>query len=340
VVVAPSAPDEAGRRAVIERARSLGFRAFVARRPPTRDRGPEESWFSFDRTGFHPSPACRAEPDVPLLAVADPASLGVALVRGAAAGAVAIDWTGDRMIPLETAIQRGRRRFAVWVVTERVEEVPGALGALEHGADRVVVRLGSPAAVDALARTLDDPSGRPIAWGRAVVRAVRPVGVFERVIVDTVGLLAPEEGLLLGSSAGLLLHVVSEAEGSKFTRPRPFRVNAGSPHSYVLMADGTTRYLSELEAGDAVLVTSPRTPSRLVRVGRLKIERRPMVLVEVRGPGRTATIFLQEAETVRLSTPRGRVAVTDLGPGRAVVAVVLPKGRHLGAEVDESVEER
>jgi 3-dehydroquinate synthase II len=138
----------------------------------------------------------------------------------------------------------------------------------------------------------------------------------------------------------LLFQVASEATGSRFTRPRPFRVNAGSPHSYVLMSDGTTRYLSELEAGDAVLVTAPRRPSRSVRVGRLKVERRPMVMVAARLGSQVATIFLQEAETVRLSTARGRAATTSVRPGEKVWCVSLPKGRHLGMEVDETVEER
>lgn len=33
---------------------------------------------------------------------------------------------------------------------------------------------------------------------------------------------------------------------------RPFRVNAGPVHSYALLADGSTKYLSELAAGDQV----------------------------------------------------------------------------------------
>jgi len=106
------------------------------------------------------------------------------------------------------------------------------------------------------------------------------------------------------------------------------------------MADGTTRYLSELEAGDTVLVAGPPSSARAVRVGRLKIERRPMVLVAARSRERTGTIFLQEAETVRLSTDRGPVPTTSVHPGLTLLAVSLSRGRHLGVEVDETVEER
>jgi len=277
---------------------------------------------------------------IPLATVRTPAELERALSVAVGTAGVALRWRGDRMIPLETAVLRGRRRFMVWVATDRIDEVPGALGALEHGADRVVVALETASDVETLARLVDAGGPPALAWQRANVTRRVPVGVSERVIVDTSSLLAPEEGLLLGSSAGLLFHVASEATGSRYTRPRPFRVNAGSPHSYVLMADGTTRYLSELEAGDAVLVTAPRQPSRAVRVGRLKVERRPMVLVAARRGPQVATIFLQEAETVCLSTARGRVATTSVRPGDKLLCVSLPKGRHLGMEVDETVEER
>ena len=53
-------------------------------------------------------------------------------------------------------------------------------------------------------------------------------------------------GCLLGSSAKLLALVLAETAASGYVPPRPFRVNAGPVHQYVLMADGSTRYLSEV----------------------------------------------------------------------------------------------
>lgn len=146
--------------------------------------------------------------------------------------------------------------------------------------------------------------------------------------------------MLVGSAAGYLFHIASEAEGSAFTRPRRFRVNAGAAHSYALLADGTTRYLDELEPGDAVLVAAPRSTARTARVGRLKIERRPLVLIRATALGHARTVFLQEAETVRLSTAERRVAVTELRPGTLVDGVSLPPARHLGTAVHETIEER
>ena len=160
------------------------------------------------------------------------------------------------------------------------------------------------------------------------------------MLVDTTALLRPDEGMLAGSSAAVLYHVASEAEGSRFTRPRPFRVNAGAAHSYLLMADGTTRYLSELVPGDAVAVSAPNGPARAVRIGRVKIERRPLVLVEADRHGKSYTVFLQEAETVRLSGESHRLPATSLAAGARVYGAAFPPGRHMGGVVEETIEER
>jgi len=47
-----------------------------------------------------------------------------------------------------------------------------------------------------------------------------------------------------------------ETVESEYVPTRPFRVNAGSVHSYILMSDGSTKYLSELNSGDEVAVVS------------------------------------------------------------------------------------
>ena len=177
-------------------------------------------------------------------------------------------------------------------------------------------------------------------WEKIPIRRVVPAGTGDRVIVDTTSLLKPEEGILVGSSAALLFHVASEAVGSRYTRPRPFRVNAGAAHSYTLLANGDTRYLSELTPGDSILACTPNGGSRTVRVGRLKIERRPLVQVEGERDRRHFTVFLQEAETVRLSTESGPVAITDLQPGTLVWGAGLAAARHLGRAVEETIEER
>lgn len=275
--------------------------------------------------------------------VSSPSDLDRAVQDLATSPAVLLTFDGDRVIPLENLLalrhQHEGARGELWVEAATPERVPGLLGALEHGADAVVVPVRSISDLERLEALLEHP--RPsLAWDWAKLTRVVPGGTGERVAVDTTSLLAPDEGLLVGSQGGFLFLVVSEARGSTYTRPRPFRVNAGAVHSYTLLADGTTRYLSELTAGDRLLVARPRGKPRSVRVGRLKIERRPFTLVEGLRGGRHFTLFAQEAETVRLWERRGARPVPELRAGQSVLGVSLPSARHFGMAIDESIEER
>ena len=257
---------------------------------------------------------------------------------------VLVVFSGERVIPLENliAMRQSSPRVpegALWVQAPSLETVPGMLGALEHGSDAAVLQVHSQEEIDSLERHLEHPR-LELSWKVAEVRRIVPGGIGERVVVDTTSLLRPEEGLFVGSQGGFLLLVASEAEGSRYTRPRPFRVNAGAVHSYTLLADGTTRYLTELEAGDQVVVAPPRGRPRAVRVGRLKIERRPFALVETSLGGRRYTLFAQEAETVRLVTPRGPRPVQELHAKDRLLGVELPPARHFGMAVQETIEER
>lgn len=277
---------------------------------------------------------------VPIATVSDPSELESALARVPEGGVVALQWAGDRVIPLENAVATRGGRFEVWTYARTPGEIPGALGALEHGANRVIVEARSPSDVDAIESILEGPLSVALNWASIPVSSVAPAGLGDRVIVDTTSLMRAPEGLLVGSAAAFLYHVASEAVGSRFSRARPFRVNAGSAHSYVLMADGSTRYLSELAPGDRVLATEPQGPSRSVRVGRIKVERRPLVVIVGDDQGSPRTVFLQEAETVRLSSDSTRIATTDLREGASVWGVRLPAARHLGRAIDETIEER
>lgn len=56
----------------------------------------------------------------------------------------------------------------------------------------------------------------------------------------------------------------------------------GPVHSYVAVPGGKTCYLSELKAGKEVLVVNQNGQQRTAIVGRVKIETRPLVLVEAK----------------------------------------------------------
>ena len=338
VTVAPIAPSRDERVSIIDRARRRGFTRFALDAGDGTPAAPGEEFLVREGgrlTILGPPPVV-----VPVAVVGDPAALD-AVLRGVPPGGIlAIEWTGDRVIPLENAIAVAGSRFELWAYARSPREVPAGLGALEHGARRVIVEVHSPEEVDELESIMEGPLPLSLAWALVSVDSVRPAGVGDRVLVDTTSLLDPTEGLLVGSAAGFLFHVASEAVGSRFSRPRPFRVNAGAAHSYVLMGDGSTRYLSELEPGDAVLVGRPGAVVRSVRVGRVKIERRPLVVVTAVVDDVRRTVFLQEAETVRLSAESSRVPMTELTAGTRVHGVRMPVGRHLGRAVEETILER
>jgi 3-dehydroquinate synthase II len=338
VTIAPTARSHEERVAVVDRARRRGFTHFAHEAHDVLEAAPGEEVL-VRREGFLTIQGSDSPP-VPLVAVGDPAALDEAVQRTPDDGILAVEWTGDRVIPLENAIAAGGRRIELWVYARGPREVSGALGALERGAHRVIVGVRSPEEIDAIESVLEGPFPAVLKWALVPVASVRAVGLGDRVLVDTTSLLEPSEGLLVGSAAGFLFHVASEAVGSPFSRPRPFRVNAGAAHSYVLMGDGTTRYLSELEPGDPVLVSRPGGPARPVRVGRVKIERRPLVIVTATVGDTSRTVFLQEAETVRLSAEAGRVPTTELSVGTKIHGVNMPPARHLGRSVEETIIER
>ena len=333
-------PGGSARTALAAYAYRRGFRAFVLdQRPdPGTLGGPDSEIYWRENDRLFAGSTDGSSHAIVRIGTAE--ALSHALESVATGDVLVVEWTDDRVIPLENLVAGRRERFHLWTVARTVRDVPSALGALEHGADRVIVPVRTTDEVDAVERTLETELPFPLAWTLVPVESVEPAGPGDRVLVDTTSLLAPEEGLVVGSAAAFLFHVRSEALGSRFSRPRPFRVNAGAAHSYVLMADGTTRYLSELEAGDRLLACRPDGGSRTVRVGRLKVERRPLVLLKAAVDGRTRTVFLQEAETVRLSAEGGAVSTSDPGPRFRTWGVALPPGRHLGTAVEESVEER
>jgi 3-dehydroquinate synthase class II len=334
IIVRPIDPDAGVRAATVERSFRRGFRRFAVAAAEALPAGTERIVATPGE--FRTEDGMR----IPYRTVGNAEELDATLRAARIDGAVAIRWTTDRVIPLENTISEHRGTLVLWAITGRPEEVPALLGALEHGADAVVVELRSPEEVDRLEELLDARPRGPVAWTVGRVVRVAPVGLSDRVLLDTTSLLAESEGFLVGSRASALFHVRSEALGSAHSRPRRFRVNAGAPHSYVLMADGATRYLSELEPGEELLAVDSSGATRGVRLGRLKFERRPTVLVEVSLGSERATVFLQEAETVRLSGESGALPVTSLKVGASLLVARLAPGRHLGRAVEESIEER
>ncbi len=244
------------------------------------------------------------------------------------------DWT---IIPLENLIAK---KAEVIARVANLEEAQIAFGILEKGVNHILFDSKDVSALKtALDRLRENEDKTVLEVGEIV--SVTPVGMGDRVCVDTCTSMSVGEGMLVGNSSRTLFLVHSESISNPYVSPRPFRVNAGAVHAYTRVPGGKTRYLSELAAGDPILITDYKGRTTIGIVGRLKIEKRPMMLITAKVGQEIVTTILQNAETIRLTTPEGTpLSVIGLKPGDKVLVSVEAGGRHFGHKIDETITEK
>jgi 3-dehydroquinate synthase II len=249
-----------------------------------------------------------------------------------------LDW---RVIPLENLIARTRGKSKLIAEVSNAEDAKLVLETLEMGTDGVLLNASDADEImKAIAVVKKQASN--IELVTAKVTDVKQISTGARVCVDTCDLMTQGEGILVGVQAAGLFLVEAEVHENPYVQSRPFRVNAGSLSMYTLASLRKTRYLSELKAGDEVLIVDRKGKVRPASVGRVKIELRPLILVEAEAEGKKIKTILQNAETIRLVTAKGSKPVTELKAGDEVLAhVTASAGRHFGVAVpDETVIER
>jgi 3-dehydroquinate synthase II len=250
---------------------------------------------------------------------------------------VVVKTTDWRIIPLENLVARANNIF---VEVGTLEEAKTAATVLEKGVDGLIITERNPIRAREMITE--------IKWAHETldltefkIDTVRPVGMGDRVCVDTCTMMKPGEGLLVGNSSQGLFLVHSESIENPYVSPRPFRVNAGPVHAYVIIPGGRTRYLSELKAGDEVVGVDSKGQTVPLLVGRLKIERRPLLLIEATGPDGPVSTILQNAETIRLVRQGGEViSVVKIKPGDRILGYAEDAGRHFGHKIKETITER
>ena len=247
------------------------------------------------------------------------------------------DW---RVIPLENLISRFQNTgIKLYACVSTPAEAKLARETMEVGCDGIAISVSSPAELAAFGNASGDDMPKA-ELTEAEVTAITPLSLGDRVCIDTCSLLEKGEGMLIGSSSACLFLICSESFDSEYVNSRPFRVNAGAVHSYILCPDGTTHYLSEVQAGTPLLSRMPDGTLRSVDTGRVKIERRPMILVEAEANGKKHSVVVQNAETIRLGTPNGAVSVADLAVGHKVLVRLESGGRHFGHAMAETILEK
>jgi len=244
------------------------------------------------------------------------------------------DW---KIIPLENLVAQTSGLFAE---VANAEEAATALRVLERGVDGVVLNIRDVAEIKKTIGAIAQSSER-VKLCTARVTQVKQLGMGDRVCIDTCTSMGTGEGILVGNSSAALFLVHAESIENPYVAPRPFRVNAGGIHAYTLLPGGKTKYLSELKTGDEALVVRHDGTTQPTIIGRAKIEKRPMLLVEAEAGGKIVSLILQNAETIRLVRPDGApVSVVELEKGSEILAYLEEAGRHFGVKVEETITEK
>jgi len=251
---------------------------------------------------------------------------------------VGTDW---KVIPLENLIA-GLFEEDVKIIAgvRDSDEAKVAIETLEHGSDGVLIDTDDPSEIKRITGAVERAGTPAVPLQVARVTMVKPVGMGDRVCVDTCSLMTVGEGMLVGSQSNGLFLVQSEAEDSPYVASRPFRVNAGAVHAYVRVGE-KTRYLSELGAGDLVTTINADGEQKDAIVGRVKIERRPLTLVEADVDGTVIKTLLQNAETIKLVGADGApISIANLKVGDEVLVHFEDSARHFGMKIDETIIEK
>jgi 3-dehydroquinate synthase II len=251
---------------------------------------------------------------------------------------IGTDW---KVIPLENMIA-GLQGVQVKIISgvKSAEEAGLALGTLEQGADGVLLDSSDLSEIKRVQKVAEQSDKARLNLIPARITNVKPVGMGDRVCVDTCSLMQVGEGMLVGSQSKAFFLVQSESEDSPYVAARPFRVNAGAVHAYIKVGD-KTKYLSELKSGDEVTVVRKDGQAQTAIVGRAKIEKRPMILIEAEAEGESISTLLQNAETIKLVGSDGLPkSVADLKTGDQVLVYLESGARHFGMSIEESIIEK
>ncbi|MGZ7067675.1 MAG: 3-dehydroquinate synthase II [Methanobacterium sp.] len=252
---------------------------------------------------------------------------------------VGSDW---KIIPLENIIaDLQREQVKLVAAVPDFEEAKIALDTLEIGTDGVLLYTSDINEIKKVAALIEKIDSASYHLKPATITEIRPVGTGDRVCIDTCSMMRVGEGMLIGSYSKGLFLVHSESLESEYVASRPFRVNAGPVHAYVMAPNNKTKYLSEIETGDELLTVDEEGNTKTTVVGRVKIEKRPLMLIEAEYNGIRLKTLLQNAETIRLVGENGApISVSDIKVGDKVMVYLDKSARHFGMSIEESIIEK
>ncbi|HOK41617.1 MAG TPA: 3-dehydroquinate synthase II [bacterium] len=244
------------------------------------------------------------------------------------------DWN---IIPLENLIAKSDNIF---VEVDNIEKAKLSVEILEKGVRGIVLETNDIQTIIDVAKIIKK-IGTKINLIEFSINKIEKLPLGDRVCIDTCSNMYSGQGMLIGNSSSGLFLVNSESEENPYVNPRPFRVNAGGVHSYILMPENKTSYLSELKSGTNCLIVNYKGETEIGIIGRVKIEKRPMLLISGKYEGNEYTVILQNAETIKLVQAGGKtISVVELKQGDKVLGYIEKAGRHFGEKIEEKIIEK
>jgi 3-dehydroquinate synthase II/3-amino-4-hydroxybenzoic acid synthase len=253
-----------------------------------------------------------------------------------------VDFVDTTNIPLELLI--ARMQNSKTIILKRInsyQDMMITFGVMEVGSGGVLVNTEDDNEIFRINSYIEDRKIGKIELLKGTVVDVQHVGMGNRVCIDTTSILKENEGMIIGSTSEGGLLVSSETHYLPYMELRPFRVNAGAVHSYVWIPDGETAYLTELKAGSPVLCVDINGNTREVVVGRVKIEKRPLLKIEVESNGKRLNAIVQDDWHIRIFGANGDVRnASTIQIGDELLTYVCSGGRHVGIKIDETIQEK
>ena len=278
-----------------------------------------------------------ATPSAGFVDVRDDPTLRLACTAAEALPYTVIHFADPTKIPLEIVLAAAERASGSLVtVVADLEEAAIVFDVLERGSDGVLFAPADAGEVFALAKLLSATTPE-LRLSTLTVDGIEHVGLGDRVCVDTCSHFEEDEGILVGSYSSGFILCCSETHPLPYMPTRPFRVNAGALHSYVLGLDNRTNYLSELRSGSAILAVGADGRTRKVVVGRAKLESRPLLTISAHAEnGQPVSLTVQDDWHVRVLGPNAKVLnVTELQVGDELLGYLATDQRHVGLPIGE-----
>lgn len=241
------------------------------------------------------------------------------------------------ILPIENLIAQRPEKLIIQV--RDYKEAKTAIKILEKGAGGILLKTNNLIDIKKTGEIMK--MNKKIKLVKAKVTRKVLLDLGDRAMIDCCSLLKKGEGVLVGNTSSGMFLVQADCIKNQYTGKRAFKINAGAVHSYIMMPNNRTEYLSELKIGDSTLIVDSKGNTKEVVIGRVKIESRPLILVEAEYKGQKSSIILQNVETIHLIKPDGSpINLGKLKKGDTILIYVDKPGRHFGMKVKEKIIEK